>query len=397
MRIFNRAHVPWFIFVLLATALAAWLYIGNFAPENLPPGLRLPLQLVQKPSDHRSVGGTPLGLTFGAISLSIFVFAALLGVRKKVVLWRIGNLQRWLRAHIWLTLLTIPLVILHSGFRLGGPMTTLLMVLYAIVMVSGIYGLALQHQLPRIMKERLPAETVYEQIPHIRTQLFAAATKMRDSFKPNPPAKTDAGAPAPSPTKAVTIGSTPMTSTTADLSTPAARAKTAVGSTITAATVSTPATEVVAAVADRGLATASPATTATLSATANVKPQPTEATTPKPPAAPAPAHDPESEAALVEFLEQQILPYLSAQRGDRFHLGGGRYSEDLFRLVKLRVAEAYRARVEEIQAWCDERRMLDLQVKLQHWLHGWLFVHAPISFLLIMLTAWHACLTLFYY
>ena len=400
MRIFNRAHVPWFIFVLLATAFAAWLYVGNFAPENLPAGLRLPLPLVQKPSDHRSVGGTPLGLIFGAISLSIFVFAALLGVRKKVVLWRIGNLQRWLRAHIWLTLLTIPLVILHSGFRLGGPMTTLLMVLYAIVMVSGIYGLALQHQLPRIMKERLPAETVYEQIPHIRAQLCAAATKMRDSFKPNPPAKTDAGAPAPSPTKAVTAGSTPMASTTADLSTPAARAKTAVGSIITAATVSTPATEVVAAAADRGLATASPATTATLSAPAQVKPQPASGGLPattKPLATPAPAHDPESEAALVEFLEQQILPYLSAQRGDRFHLGDSRYSEDLFRFVKLRVAEAYRARLEEIQAWCDERRMLDLQVKLQHWLHGWLFVHAPISFLLIMLTGWHAYVTLFYY
>jgi hypothetical protein len=393
MRIFNRAHVPWFIFVLLATAFAAWLYTGNFAPENLPAGLRLPLPFVQKPSDLRSVGGTPLGLIFGAISLSIFVFAALLGVRKKVVLWRIGNLQRWLRAHIWLTLLTIPLVILHSGFRLGGPMTTLLVVLYAIVMVSGIYGLALQHQLPRIMKERLPAETVYEQIPHIRAQLFAAATKMRDSFKPNPPAKTDAGAPAPSPTKAVTTGSTPMASTAADLSTPAARAKTAVGSTITAATINTPSTEVVAAVADRGPVTAPPAT-------AQVNPQPAPGGTPattKPPATPAPAHDPESEAALVEFLDQQILPYLSAQRGDRFDLGDSRYAEDLFRFVKLRVAEAYRARVEEIQAWCDERRMLDLQVKLQHWLHGWLFVHAPISFLLIMLTAWHAYATLFYY
>jgi hypothetical protein len=266
-------------------------------------------------------------------------------------------------------------------------MTTFLIVLYAIVMVSGIYGLALQHQLPRIMKERLPAETVYEQIPHIRAQLFAAATKMRDSFKPNPPAKTDAGAPAPSPTKAVTTGSTPMASTAADLSTPAARAKTAVGSTITAATINTPATEVVAAVADRGPAIALPATTSTPPAPAQVKP----------PATPAPAHDPESEAALVEFLEQQILPYLSAQRGDRFDLGDSRYSEDLFRFVKLRVAEAYRARVEETQAWCDERRMLDLQVKLQHWLHGWLFVHAPISFLLIMLTAWHAYVTLFYY
>jgi len=387
MRIFNRAHVPWFVFVLAATAVATWLYVGNFIPEKLPASLRLPDSLIQKPSEHRSIGGTPLGLIFGAISLLIFIFAALLGVRKKLVLWRIGNLQRWLRAHIWLTLLTIPLVILHSGFRLGGPMTTLLVVVYAIVMVSGVYGLALQHQLPRIMKERLPAETVYEQIPHVRAQLLAAATKMRDSFKPNPPAKTDAGAPAPSQIKAVTAGSTPMASTSSDLSTPVARAKTVVGSTITAATVSIPAT--VAAVADTG-----PAAT---SATPQAKPA---APQPRPAAAatkPAPAPDPESEVALVEFLEQQILPYLAAHRGDKLQLGKSRYSEELFRFVRLRVGETYRGRVEEIQSWCDERRMLDLQVRLQHWLHGWLFVHAPLSFLLIMLTVWHAYVTMFYY
>ncbi len=387
MRIFNRAHVPWFVFVLVATAVATWLYVGNFIPEKLPASLRLPDSLVQKPSEHRSIGGTPLGLIFGAISLAIFIFAALLGVRKKVVLWRIGNLQRWLRAHIWLTLLTIPLVILHSGFRLGGPMTTLLVVLYAVVMVSGVYGLALQHQLPRIMKERLPAETVYEQIPHVRAQLLAAATKMRDSFKPNPPAKTDAGAPAPSSVKAVTAGSTPMASTTADLSTPVARAKTVVGSTITAATVSTPTT--VAVVTDRGPAATSATPEAKPAAT---QPQPAaEATTP------APATDPESETALVDFLDEKILPYLAAHRGDKFQLGQSRYSEELFRFVRLRVGEAYRGRVEEIQSWCDERRMLDLQVRLQHWLHGWLFVHAPLSFLLIMLTVWHAYVTLFYY
>src|SRR6266404_9603598 len=162
------------------------------------------------------------------------------GVRTKIVLWRVGTVQRWLRAHIWLTLLTIPLVILHSGFRLGGPMTTLIIVLYIVVMVSGIYGLILQHHMPTVMMERLPAESVYEQIPHIRAQLVAAATKMRDSFKPAPPTKSDAGAPAPSAEKAVTAGSTPMASTAADLSTPTARAKSVVGSTITAETIATP-------------------------------------------------------------------------------------------------------------------------------------------------------------
>src|SRR5437588_1696481 len=240
MRIVNRAHLPWFIFVVAATFFATWLYIGNFTPQTLPSALRLPDSLLQKPSEHHGVGGTPLGLIFGTIALSIFVFAALLGVRQKIVLWRVGTVQRWLRAHIWLTLLTIPLVILHSGFRVGGPMTTLIIVLYVVVMVSGIYGLVLQHYLPRIMMERLPAESVYEQIPHIRAQLVAAATKMRDSFKPVSLVESDAGAPAPSPARVVTAGSAPMASTAADLSTPTARAKSVVGSSITAETIAAP-------------------------------------------------------------------------------------------------------------------------------------------------------------
>jgi hypothetical protein len=445
MRILNRAHVPWAIFVVLATAFASWLYVGNFNPQILPAGLQLPPALVQRTSEHRSVGGTPLGLIFGTISLGIFLFAALLGLRKKLVLWRVGTVQRWLRAHIWLTLLTIPLVILHSGFRLGGPMTTLLIVLYVIVMVSGIYGLVLQHQMPRIMMERLPAESVYEQIPHIRGQLYAAAQKMRDSFKPAPPKKTDAGAPAPSATKAVTARSTPMASTAAALSTPTARAKTVVGSTITAETVkssapptatypktpppnpitpkpvetmgtptagaSVPAgTEPVSEVAPpevtpKSVSPPSPITASakapgetppptTVAQPAASKPAPAAAGKPTAPAAPT---DAGSEAALLDFLDRQILPYLAASRGERFRLGNARFSEDTFRFVKLGVTEAYRARVEEMQAWCDERRMLDLQIKLHHWLHGWLFIHAPISFLLLMLTAWHAFVTLFYY
>src|SRR6266480_6732945 len=193
MRIVNRVHLPWFLFVVFATVGAIWLYVGNFSSHTLPSALRLPDSLLQKPSEHHRVGGTPLGLIFGTIALSIFVFAALLGVRKKIVLWRIGTVQRWLRAHIWLTLLTIPLVILHSGFRLGGPMTSLIIILYVVVMVSGIYGLVLQHYMPAVMLERLPAESVYEQIPHIRSQLIAAAAKLRDSFKPVPPTKADAG------------------------------------------------------------------------------------------------------------------------------------------------------------------------------------------------------------
>ena len=367
-----------------------------------------------------------------------------------------GTVQRWLRAHIWLTLLTIPLVILHSGFRLGGPMTTLLMALFAIVMVSGIYGLVLQHLMPRLMKERLPAETVFEQIPHIRAQLAVAAEKMRDSFKPAPPKKPDAGAPAPSASKAVSAGAAVMASTKGGLSTPVARAKSATGSVPTAAPVAAAATTTTAAPAAKSAeliaepaipsvanAAATPAApkaetigtptarvqseppgepVARASVPAGDEPAPTPPVAPaavppppkpaaapaaakpaaaKPAAAPAkpapPPADPASEAALVEFIDRQVLPYLKAHRGDRMRFNNARFSDDTFRFIKLRVAEAYRSRVEEIQGWCDERRMLDLQTRLQHWLHGWLFIHVPFSFFLLLLTMWHAVVTLFYY
>src|SRR5436190_21532345 len=139
MRIFNRAHLPWFIFVVRTSAAAALLYLANFYPGRISVPLSWP-RLTGETPGYVKVGATPLGLLFGSVAFAIFIFAGLLGLRKKVRPRGMRTIQRWLRAHIWLTLLTIPLVLFHAGFRLGGPMTTLLMLLYALVMVSGIYG-----------------------------------------------------------------------------------------------------------------------------------------------------------------------------------------------------------------------------------------------------------------
>src|SRR6187401_484990 len=112
MRIFNRDHVPWFLFVAIATLACTWIYVGNFVPDRLPQGLGLPNALTQSSSGHRNAGGTPIGLVMGSIAFAIFLFAGLLGVRKKLLRLKIGSVQSWMRAHIWLTLLTIPLVLL---------------------------------------------------------------------------------------------------------------------------------------------------------------------------------------------------------------------------------------------------------------------------------------------
>lgn len=341
MRIFSRAHLPWFILVVLATAAAGFVYLETFHPQQFSSSIPIP-RLAGGTPGYINVGATPLGLILGSVSFAIFVFAGLLGLRKKVVLWRMGTVQAWLRAHIWLTLLTIPLVILHTGFRLGGPMTTFLVVLYAVVMASGIYGLALQHYLPKVMKERLPAEAVYEQIPYIRSQLCRQAEKMLDSL-------------------------------TGPLSSPETSAR-RTGSNARSAH---PAVDISLDPASIQLGRATIASNET--------------------AAAASPPDAESEMVLFNFLETHALPYLRKSRVRGMGLASRSYSEDVFRFLRLRATAGHQDLVREIQALCDERRMLDYQTRLHHWLHYWLFVHVPLSYFLILMTAWHAFLTLFRY
>ena len=317
--IINRNHWPWAAFVLLATTAAALLFVANYAPQKLPFRMPLPDFFGPVPPVRGKIGGTPLGLFFGGVAYLIFIFAALYGLRRKRPAWRVGRLQTWLKAHIWLTLLTGPLVLLHCDFSAGGPMTKCLLALYAFVMASGFYGLALQHFLPRLMKENIPLETIFEQIPHIRQQLHGAAEKMRQALEPAPIAVVTAAA------------------TGAD---------------------------------------APPASA----------PAPAEARAPDP-----------AEAIFKEALDREILPYLAVRRGEKLMLGKARLADEFFRSFKISLPLEWQSKAEDLQGWCNERRQLDLQTRLQHWLHGWLLVHAPASFVLLIFTAWHAILTLVYF
>jgi hypothetical protein len=300
MRI-DRSHFSWLLFTLVATALSTLLYIANFHPRSLPFHLPLPAFLGEAPPTRQAPGATPLGLIFGSVAFAIFLFASALGIRKKQRVWPMGNVRFWLKAHIWLTILTIPLVLFHCGFRIGGHHAQWLVVLYVIVMASGFFGLALQQFIPRMMKDGLPREVVFEQIPHLRGQLFAAAAGIRESLL--------------------------------------ARERSA----------------------------ASEAHTAEV----------------------AVAADP-SIRVLVQFLDEDCLPYLAAPHGGHLRLGETGMATGVFRSIRLSVATEWRSDVDALEQWCNERRWMDLQTKFQHWLHGWLLVHVPASFALLVFTAWHA-------
>ncbi len=122
-------------------------------------------------------GGSALGLTFGVIGFGFMIFAALLGARKRVPTWRIGRAQAWMRGHLWLGLLSLPVILFHGGFHFGGTLTRVLMWLLIITVVSGVFGAALQHYVPRVMTTDVKLETIYDEIGNVQKLLREEADR----------------------------------------------------------------------------------------------------------------------------------------------------------------------------------------------------------------------------
>jgi len=160
MRI-DRTHTSW-----LVTSLAI---LG---------GSLLVYAFERVPATRGSMGGTPAGLAFGSAGFAFMIFAALLGARKRVAVYRFGRAQTWMRGHLWLGLLSLPVILFHSGFRYGHGLTAWLMTLLIIVVVSGLFGAALQHYMPRVMTREVTMETIYEEIGHVRAQLLEEAEEL---------------------------------------------------------------------------------------------------------------------------------------------------------------------------------------------------------------------------
>jgi hypothetical protein len=156
----DHTHRKWLVasIIILAIAVAVYIPYAAYSPGG--------------PS-----GGSALGLTYGILGSAFMVFAGLLAARKKVPVWRIGRAQTWMRGHLWLGLMSLPIIFLHAGFRFGGALTSVLMVLLIVVVASGIFGAILQHYLPRVMTDEVPLETIYGQIERVRGQLRAEAGK----------------------------------------------------------------------------------------------------------------------------------------------------------------------------------------------------------------------------
>jgi hypothetical protein len=154
----DRTHRKWLIISIFILIVATAVYV--------PYALRAPLG---------PRGSSKIGLCFGIIGFAFMIFAGLLGARKRVPVWRLGRAQAWMRGHLWLGALSLPLIFFHGGFHFGGVLTTTLMILLIIVVLSGIFGAVLQHYLPTVMMVEAPMETIFDQIENVRGKLLAEA------------------------------------------------------------------------------------------------------------------------------------------------------------------------------------------------------------------------------
>lgn len=166
MRI-DQTHRKWAVATGILFAIALGLYVW----ESLA-------------SAHGASGGSAAGIAFGVVGYGLMIFAALLSLRKKFPVWRIGRAQTWMRGHLWLGLLSYPIILFHAAFAFGGALTTVLLLMLTFVILSGIAGAVLQHFMPRLITQQVPMETIYNQISRVRGQLVDEADKLKLAFSP---------------------------------------------------------------------------------------------------------------------------------------------------------------------------------------------------------------------
>jgi len=253
-----------------------------------------------------------MGFAFGIIGFTFMIFSGLLAARKKVEVWRLGRAQSWMRGHLWLGLLSLPMILFHGGFRFGGPLTAVLMVLLILVVASGLFGAALQHYLPKVMTFEVPFETIFEQIDHVRAELLAEADEL--IARASAPMKLVAGAPS------------------GDL----------------------------AATADSVLGAE------------------------------------ETLAPLRNFYAREIRPFLEDHRRRDQSLADEEKARGIFEGLRRLLPAGMHETTTSLEEICAEARQLRRQVRLHHLLHGWLMLHIPLSFALLILGCVHAVMALRY-
>ena len=139
--ILEYAGFRWFKLAVALSALASVAYLAYRPPV-------------------KPYGGTWLGYTLGTVGAALILWLLWFGVRKRSYRSRVGTVQGWLSAHVYLGTALVVIVTLHTGFEVGWNIHTLAYVLMLIVIASGFYGVFLYLRVPEAMTESLGEDTL---------------------------------------------------------------------------------------------------------------------------------------------------------------------------------------------------------------------------------------------
>ncbi len=98
-------------------------------------------------------GGTWQGYTLGIFSAFLVLLLTYLGIRKRSYSSRMGTVEGWTSAHVFLGTSLLLIATLHAAFQVGWNIHTLAYVLMIAVILSGFYGLFTYLHYPQVMSK----------------------------------------------------------------------------------------------------------------------------------------------------------------------------------------------------------------------------------------------------
>jgi len=130
--------------------------------------------------DHRPrpFGASWYGYTLGTIGVLLILWLTLLGIRKRAMTPGRWSLKAWTSAHVYLGLSLIVIATLHTGFQFGWNVHTAAYALMMLVIVSGIYGIAVYVAVPAALSNNREEMTQTQMVDALRAldrQLHDAA------------------------------------------------------------------------------------------------------------------------------------------------------------------------------------------------------------------------------
>jgi hypothetical protein len=93
---------------------------------------------------------------------------------------------------------------------------------------------------------------------------------------------------------------------------------------------------------------------------------------------------------VADFHRLHVAPFLAETMPRRSPLADPATANNMFGQLRDAMPPGLRQTAESLREICEERRQLARQKRLHHWLHGWLLVHVPLSYALMLLAAVHA-------